>query len=364
MNGPGTATRTETGLTDLRVGERRLLVLEEPVLEMPFGRLVKFDAGFPSRQPPLLIVAPLSGLRTALLYDMVAALIPDHQVHLLAWRDAANVAVGEGPFGLDSNISCVVDAVRCLAVPVHLFGLCQSALPALAATALLEQLDPKLCPRTLTLMGGKLDTRVSPTRLDRLTRSCSPAWFKENVVTRVFAPAPGAGRFVYASSTQAANILAYLARHFVSGGELARKTFADDGCDPLGHPFISLFLSVMNVPAELFLDMIALVFQQSALACHTLQWRDGLVEPAAIRRTALLTIEGSDDDISGSGQTRAAHALCTGIPSDRRDHHQQPGVGHFGLFHGRVWRTQIMPAIRDFIRANARPGAQRPRRWR
>jgi poly(3-hydroxybutyrate) depolymerase len=340
----------EVGLTSLQVGSRRLPVLEEAVVEKPFARLIKFDADLSSEKPTTLIVAPLSGLRTALLYDMVSALMPDHQVHLLAWRDAANVAVSAGPFGVDGNIDYVIDSIRRLQARVHLIGLCQSALPVLAATALLEDLDARLCPLTLTLIGAKLDTRINPTRLDRLTRSRSIDWFRQNAVTSVMPSKLGEARSIYATYTQATSIFAYLAHHFSTGGELGRKAFADDGSDLESHPFLPLFLAVMNVPGELFLDMISLVFHEFALPRGLLHWRGTRVDPSAIRRTALLTIEGAEDDISGLGQTRVAHALCTGVPPGRHEHYEQPGVGHFGLFHGRAWREEIMPRIRTFVR--------------
>jgi poly(3-hydroxybutyrate) depolymerase len=340
----------EVGLTSVQVGSRRLPVLEEAVVEKPFARLIKFDVDLSSERPKTLIVAPLSGLRTALLYDMIAALIPDHQVYLLAWRDAANIAVSAGPFGIDGNIDYVIDSIRRLQTRVHLIGLCQSTLPALAAAALLEDLDAGLCPLTLTLIGGKLDPRINPTRLDRLARSRSAEWFKQNAVTSVMPSKLGEGRSIYSTYTQAISMFAYLASHFSTGGELSRKAFADDGSDLESHPFLPLFLAVMNVPGELFLDTILLVFHEFALPRGLLHWRGTRVDPSAMRRTALLTIEGADDDISGLGQTRVAHALCTGVPPSRHEHYEQSGVGHFGWFPGCAWREEIMPRIRTFVR--------------
>lgn len=332
-------------------GDRRVLISEQVTYEKPFARLLRFDADFGNDKPPMLIAAPLSGLRTALLYDMVAALTADHEVRVLAWRDAADVPMIEGAFGIDNNIEYLIDAIRHLHRRVHLVGLCQSALPALAATALLVPINASLCPLTLTLIGGKLDTRISPTRLDRLTRSQPVRWFEQNVITAVTSSHPGEGRLVYSTCSQAASIFMYLARHFGTGGELSRKAFFDDGSDPVSHPFLPLFMQVMNVPAELFIDMVSLVFHESALPRGLLRWRGASVDPSAIRRTALFTVEGAEDDISGPGQTRVAHELCDNIPSDRRTHYEQPGVGHFGLFHGRAWREEIMPRIRAFVRA-------------
>jgi poly(3-hydroxybutyrate) depolymerase len=205
------------------------------------------------------------------------------------------------------------------------------------------------------LIGAKLDTRINPTQLDRLTRSRSIDWFRRNAVTSVMPSKLGEGRSIYATYTQATSIFAYLARHFSTGGELCRKAFADDGSDLESHPFLPLFLAVMNVPGELFLDMISLAFHEFALPRGLLHWRGTRVDPSAIRRTALLTIEGTDDDISGLGQTRVAHALCTGVPPSRHEHYEQPGVGHFGLFHGRAWREEIMPRIRTFVRVEQSP---------
>jgi poly(3-hydroxybutyrate) depolymerase len=232
----------------------------------------------------------------------------------------------------------------------HVIGLCQSAMPVLAATALLAATPDAPVPASLVLMNGMIDTRLSPTRIDRLTARRSPEWFRRYAITTVPNSYAGAGRLVYSATMQHTALVTYLMRHLSIGGELLRKLMEDDGLDAPSHRFFELYLSVMDLPAEFFLDSVRLVFQECALARGRLAWRGTPVDPTAIRATALMTIEGEYDDVSGTGQTRVAHTLCRNIPRGRRAHHLQPGAGHFGTFHGALWRREVMPRIAGFIR--------------
>jgi poly(3-hydroxybutyrate) depolymerase len=342
--------RPEIGLEMTVIGDRRVPVREQSVAVKPFCRLLHFERDISRQDPRILVVAPLSGHFSALLRDLVGAFLPDHGVYLTDWTDARDVPVGEGRFGLDENIEYLVEFIRQLGGELHLVGLCQSAMPVLAATALLASAGDSLCPRTMTLINGMLDVRINPARIDRLAVSRKPGWFERYAIEAVPPPFAGEGRLVYPATVQHAGLLSYLARHLATGGELLDKLLYDDGDDAGRHPFFELFLSVMDLPAEFFLDTIRLVFRECALARGELTWRGRKVEPEAIRQTALMTIEGERDDVSGSGQTRVAHDLCRNVAAHERAHHIQQGVGHVGTFHGRAWRSEVLPRIRAFIR--------------
>ena len=325
-------------------------VQELSVIERPFGRLLHFQVDLTEQRPPIFLVAPLSGMRAEILYDMILGLLPRHDVYCLAWRDAADVPLGDGPFGLEDNITYVVEMIRYLGGGAHVIGLCQSALPALAATAILAEEPAR--PATLTLLGGKLDTRIRPTRVDLLTRALPFAWLKYCAIDTVPAFRRGHGRRVYPGSTERMMLSTYLLRHCVSGGELLAKILHDDGSDAAGHPFSKLFFSIDDVPAEFFLDTIAQVFHDAALAEGRLSWRGAPVAPGQITATALLTVEGDEDDISGLGQTHVAHDLCAGIPAGRRGRLLCEHAGHVGLFFGSRWQREVLPYVSDFIREN------------
>ncbi len=348
--------RPELGLDAVETGGGRVAVTEQVEARSPFFRLVHFAKDVPEPGPPVLVVAPLSGHFAALLCDMLAALLPEHDLYLIDWADARDVPPAAGPFGLEDNIACIIDCIGRLAGELHLVALCQSAMPAMAATALLSARSDAAVPTSLVLMNGMIDTRLKPTRIDRLTARRSPDWFKRYALSTVPQPYAGAGRRVYPATMQHAALVAYLMRHVGTGGELLRKLLEDDGLDAAAHPFLELFLSVMDLPAEYFLDSVQAVFQDYALPRGRLAWRGTVVDPAAIRTTALMTVEGEYDDVSGPGQTRVAHTLCRSIPRGRRAHYLQPGVGHFGTFHGVLWRREVLPRISGFIR-EMRPAA-------
>lgn len=347
----GFAPRPGIGLDHMLIEGRRVSLRERGILDKPFCQLLHFEADLAGARPPLLLVAPLSGMRAEILYDMILGLLPRHDVHCLVWKDAAEVPLAEGPFGLEDNIAHVVEAIRHLGAGTHVIGLCQSALPALAGAAILAG-DPAR-PATLTLLAGKLDTRINPTKVDLLSRNLPLAWFQTFSITTVPPFRRGHGRRVYPASTALMMLSTYLLRHCASGGELLARFLHDDGSDAARHPFPRLFLSLDDVPAEFYLDTISQVFQRAALPRGRLAWQGGTVDPRRITRTALLTIEGTADDISGPGQTHVAHDLCAGIPAGRRGRLTCPHVGHIGLFFGSRWRQDVLPHIDRFIRENA-----------
>ncbi len=345
---PGSAEKTVIGLDELSSGGGLLRIREEVVVDRPFGRLLHFDLEGNRPRPRVLIVSPLSGMRSGMLHDMIMGILPGHDVYCLTWKDAGDVPVDEGPFGLEDNIGYVIDALNSIEGRLHVIGLCQSALPALAATALVA--GDSVRPFSLTLIGGKLDTRINPTRMDTLTRRWPLEWYRNFVVTTVPDYRIGRGRRVYSANTEVMMLWTYFLRNFWSGGELFGKVLRDDGADPIQHPFLNSFFSVGDVPAEFYVDTVAQVFHNSALATGQLAWRGTRIAPENILDTALFTIEGELDDISGLGQTRVAHDLCTGIPAGRRASFLCPNVGHLGLFYGSVWRREVLPRFAEFVR--------------
>ncbi len=345
--------RPELSFDRMAVGGSMVAITQRMLVEKPFCRLIHLDRDQRHDDPRVLVVAPLSGHFAALLWDLLAALAPDHDLYLADWTDAREVPVEKGNFGVGENIGYILDFMQHLGAPLHLLALCQSAMPVLAATALLAGRGALAQPRTMTLISGMLDTRIKPTRVDRLARLSSLSWYERRGISTVPAGYAGEGRLVYPASAQHSAMMAYLARHLATGGELLGKVLGNDDGDSAEHPFLELYLSVMDLPAAFFLDTIKLVFQEFALPRGRLFWRGERVAPAAIIETALMTVEGENDDVSAVGQTRVAHELCRNIPDHRRMHHHQGGVGHFGTFHGRAWRDEIMPRIRSFIRVMA-----------
>jgi poly(3-hydroxybutyrate) depolymerase len=347
------ATRAESafGLDSTETAGRLVPVHERIADRRRFSRLMHFRRDSGRTDPRLLVVAPLSGQSSLMMRDLLAALLPEHDLFLLDWIDARDVPVAAGRFGFEDNIADIIEGLRMFGGDTHLLALCQSAAPALAATAILAGANDPAEPRSLVLISGLIDPRISPTRIGRLAAARPLDWFERRVIATVPAPHLGQGRRVYPGSAQRTALLAYLLRHLSTGGELWRKVFADDGADPARFPFIDLFFRVVDLSAEFFLDTIRLVFQEFALPRGSLLWRGERVDLSAVSRTALMTVEGEFDDVSGVGQTRIAHDLCAHVAADRRCHYLQRNVGHFGTFYGNAWRREILPRIRHFIRA-------------
>ncbi len=341
--------RPALGLDATPIDGRRVGVGERVEVQSPFFRLVHFAKDAPETGPPVLVVAPLSGHFSALLRDMLAALLPAHDLFLIDWADARDVPTASGIFGLDENIAGIIDCIERLD-GAHVVALCQAAMPALAATAILSASSPARPPASLVLMNGMIDARLRPTRIDRLTSRRSPEWFQHYALTTVPPPHAGAGRKVYPATLQHGALVAYLMRHIGTGGELLRKVMDDDGLDAAAHPFLESYLSVMDLPAEFFVNSVRDVFHEFALPRGRVTWRGAAVDLGAIRTTALMTVEGQYDDVSSQGQTRSAHMLCRNIPRGRRAHYTQPGAGHFGTFHGALWRREVLPRVAAFIR--------------
>jgi poly(3-hydroxybutyrate) depolymerase len=332
-------------------------VVEEVVFSKPFCDLLHFrrDTGTERDDPAVLVVAPMSGHYATLLRGTVEALLPDHDVYITDWVNAALVPMIEAPqFDLDDYVDYLIEIIRFLGPETHLIAVCQPSVPVMAAVSLISAMDPAAAPRSMTLMGGPIDTRVNPTKVNKLAEERSIEWFERTVVTNVPPGYPGFMRSVYPGFIQLSGFMSMnLDRHVGSAMKQFQHLVRGDGLSAQGHrEFYDEYLSVMDLDAAFYLQTVRVAFQEHALPNGTWVSRDRQVDPGAIRNTALLTVEGELDDISGVGQTYAAHALCRNLPADRHRHWLQKNVGHYGIFNGKRWRGEIMPQVRGFIREN------------
>ncbi len=341
------------GLGTTLIGSSTVAVREVPWLTTPFCNLVRFERDAARHDPKVLVVAPLSGHHASLLRDTVRQLLPDHDVYVTDWIDARLVPLSAGPFDLDDYIDLLQRFIHSIGSDVHVLAVCQPSVPVLAAISLMSEARDATTPRSMTLMAGPIDTRVNPTQVDRFATSHSLEWFERTVAHRVPAGDPGFLRPVYPGFLQlTAFVSMNPARHADAHRQLYRDLLAGDEESAEAHRrFYDDYLAVMDVPAEYYLMTVAGVFQRHDLARGAMTWRGKVpIHPAAIRRTALMTVEGENDDITSVGQTSAAHGLCTSIPSDRRVLYRQAGAGHYGVFSGGRWREQIAPRFASFIR--------------
>jgi poly(3-hydroxybutyrate) depolymerase len=351
------------GITSATVGDVEVAVQEQVALVKPFCRLLRFKRFTDNpqalhqmkTQPTVLVVAPLSGHHSTLLRDTVKSLLHDHKVFITDWTDARMVPLEQGPFHLDDYVGYVQEFIRHIGPNVHVISVCQPTVPVLAAVSLLATRSKtdrhEVTPRTLTMMGGPIDARRSPTAVNNLAMNKSFGWFEANVIFRVPPNYPGAGRRVYPGFLQHSGFVAmnpdrHLSSHYDYFRDLIR---GDDDSAEAHRQFYDEYNAVLDMPAEYYLDTIRVVFQEFALVNGTWRVGDEFVRPQDITGSALLTIEGELDDISGAGQTRAAHELCTGIPVTRQFHLDVQGAGHYGIFSGRRWREKVYPQVRAFI---------------
>jgi poly(3-hydroxybutyrate) depolymerase len=340
------------------VGGERIPVHISSVWERPFCRLLHFERAFerqPRRpQPRLLIVAPLSGHFATLLRGTVEGLLPYHDVYVTEWADARMVPLAEGRFDLDDYIDYVISMLHLLHGDVHVLAVCQPSVPVMAAVARMEAGDDPYVPHSMVLMGGPIDTRANPTAVNLLAEGRGIDWFRRNVITKVPFPNPGLMRDVYPGFLQLNGFVSMnLERHIEAHRNLFTHLVKGDGDSAQKHrEFYDEYLAVMDLSAEYYLQTVDTVFVRHDLPKGTMTHRGAPIDLARIRRVALLTIEGENDDISGRGQTEAAHALCPNIPADRKAHWLQPGVGHYGVFNGSRFRSEIAPRIADFVLSN------------
>ena len=343
--------KPEFGIDSVIVGGRTVPVREEIVLRRPFGQLKHFRREGVDEGPKLLIVAPMSGHYATLLRGTVERLLPGHDVFITDWRDAKLVPLDEGRFDLDDYIDYLIAFLEAVGPGAHLLAVCQPSVPAYAAACLMSADRHPCRPRTLTMMGGPIDTRQAPTAVNSLATQRPYAWFERNVVATVPYLYPGGGRKVYPGFLQLAGFMTMnLGNHLVSHFEMFKHLVQGDGESAEGtKDFYDEYRAVCDMTAEFYLQTVDVVFQRHLLPKGELTHRGRPVDPAALRDVALLAIEGERDDISGVGQTRAALTISTRLPQRLKRYHLATGVGHYGIFHGSKWRTRIAPVVEDWI---------------
>ena len=350
--------KPEFGFTEVQAGRKRVAVREEIALRKPFGQLKHFVKDGVSGQPPLLIVAPMSGHYATLLRGTVERMLPKHDVFITDWRDAKLAPLSDGSFDLDDYIDYLINFCETIAdvsgQRPHMLAVCQPSVPALAAVALMGADKHPDRPLTLTMMGGPVDTREAPTAVNTLATERPHSWFSRNVIATVPMTYPGSGRKVYPGFLQLAGFMTMnLGSHMISHFELFKHLVeGDDDSADATRAFYDEYRSVCDMTAEFYLQTIEVVFQQHALPKGEMMHRGRRVDVGAIRDTALLAIEGERDDISGIGQTRAALTLANKLPAAKKEYLLAEGVGHYGIFNGRKWRDRIAPVVEKFIAAN------------
>jgi len=341
------------GLDTVKIDDVEHEVLEEVVWTRPFCNVLHFcRATVPNHedQPKILIVAPMSGHYATLLRGTVEAFLPTHRVYITDWADARMIPLAVGRFDLDDYIDYIREILQTLGPGVHTLGVCQPSVPLLAAVSLMEAAKDPCSPASMTLMGGPIDTRKSPTAVNQLAEKRGVEWFRRNCLQNVPFPYPGFGRQVYPGYLQLSGFMAMnLDRHVNAHMEMFQHLVKDDGDSAEKHrEFYDEYLAVMDLSAEYYMQTIETVFVKHDLPRGEMRHRGELVDPKAITRCGLLTVEGEKDDISGVGQTYATHDLCANIPPERKRHYLQLGVGHYGVFNGSKYRSEIAPRIKAF----------------
>lgn len=358
--------KPEFDLPTTLVGGTRVAVTERVVWNRPFCNLIHFERALerPRRDPKVLIVAPMSGHYATLLRGTVEAMMPRADVYITDWIDARMVPMAAGKFDLDDYIDYVISMIHFLGPDTHVVAVCQPSVPVLAAVAVMETRNDPYAPSTMTLMGGPIDTRVAPTAVNDLAMSKGIDWFRRNVIMTVPFPHPGVMREVYPGFLQLSGFMSMnLDRHLIAHRDFFQHLVKGDGDNAEKHrEFYDEYLAVMDLTAEFYLQTVETVFIEHALPRGTMMHGDTPVDCSAIRNTALLTVEGEKDDITGRGQTRAAHDLCTNLPQDMKVHYEQPNVGHYGVFNGSRFRAEIAPRMIDFILTHSQDNRARQAR--
>ncbi|QNP44831.1 polyhydroxyalkanoate depolymerase [Sphingomonas sediminicola] len=352
--------KPEFGLHQTVVKGRKVKVHEEILVREPFGQLKRFvRAGMADKDPPLLIVAPMSGHYATLLRGTVERMLPKHDVYITDWRDAKSVPLTEGTFDLDDYIDYLIEFMEAIGElrgeRPHVLAVCQPSVPAYAATALMNSTRNRWRPKTLTMMGGPVDSREAPTAVNTLATERPLGWFQKNAVATVPLYYPGAGRKVYPGFLQLAGFMTMnLGSHLVSHWEMFKHLVeGDEESATSTQKFYDEYRSVADMTSEFYLQTVDVVFQRHLLPKGQLMHRGSKVDPKAIKDTALLAIEGERDDISGIGQTKAALDISSGVPHAKKKYFMAKGVGHYGIFNGRKWRDKIAPVVEDWIAKNA-----------
>jgi poly(3-hydroxybutyrate) depolymerase len=346
--------RPPFAINEVMVDNRMANVTEEVALRLPFGDLLHFKKDTDAPQPRVLIVAPLSGHFATLLRSLIKTMLPEHDVCITDWHNARDVGTSDGRFGFDDYLGHLVTWLEHMGPGVHVVAVCQPCVQVLGAAAVMAEAKSPAQPRSMTLMAGPIDTRVNPTKVNELANGKPIRWFESNLIATVPARYPGGGRRVYPGFVQLSAFMSMnLDRHrkahidlyqHLANGDLAKAQPTID--------FYDEYFAVLDLTAEFYLETVQWIFQEARLATGALTYRGQPVNPKAIRRTALLTVEGERDDICSLGQTVAAHDLCTGLRPHLKRHHLQPGAGHYGVFSGKRWEEQVYPQVRNLILAS------------
>lgn len=339
------------GIESIEIDGEDVPVTVEIEARMPFGQLKHFQKAGVSGQPKLLIVAPMSGHFATLLRDTVERMLPAHDVWVTDWRDAKSVPLSKGKFDLDSYIDYLIGFLEHIGPGAHMLAVCQPSVPCYAAAALMSADNHPARPRTLTMMGGPIDTRESPTAVNTLSTQRPHAWFEQNVIATVPLYYPGAGRTVYPGFLQLAGFMSMnLGNHMISHWEMYKHLVEGDGDSAdATKEFYDEYRSTCDMTSEFYLQTVDVVFQTHALPRGEFRHKGELIDPAAITDIAMLAIEGERDDISGLGQTKAALTLSSKLSAKKKKYYMAEEVGHYGIFHGRKWREQIAPVVENWI---------------
>ncbi len=346
-----THKRPAFGIESVTIGNRELTVTEEAVVKTAFCTLLHFKKETMTEQPPVLVVSPMSGHFATLLRDTVRTMLPDHDVYITDWHNARDVPLGQGRFDLDDFVDHLIKFIAAIGAGCHVIAICQPSVPTLAAAAIMAEDGDPAQPRSLTLMAGPIDTRINPTKVNEFATSRPIEWFYASMIGVVPWRYGGAMRQVYPGFVQ---LLAFMGmnveRHMKAFTDLYDNLVKGDFAKAEAtQKFYDEYFAVMDLPAEFFIQTIQQVFQEHRLPRGMMRWRGRRVDPAAIRHTFLLTVEGEKDDICAVGQTLAAQDLCSGLRPYMKQHYMQAGVGHYGVFSGRRWAAQTYPIVRDMI---------------
>jgi poly(3-hydroxybutyrate) depolymerase len=350
-----TYARPAYGIDRVTVGNRELTVTEEVAFATPFGSLLRFKKEDSPEQPKMLLVAPMSGHFATLLRGTVKTLLQDHDVYITDWHNPRDIPPAHGRFGLDEYTEHLITFLGQLGPRPHMVAICQPSVSALAATAIMSEDNHPSRPATLTLMAGPIDTRIQPTKVNEFAKSKPLNWFEDNLINYVPVQCRGALRKVYPGFVQlTAFVSMNLERHIKQHIDLANHLVKGETDKAATiKTFYDEYFAVMDLTAEFYIETIRDVFHDHLLPQGKLTFRGRPVNPAAIKRMGLMTVEGEKDDICSIGQTLAAQELCTGVRAYRRVHHMQAGVGHYGVFSGRRWNNEIYPLLRDFVHVNS-----------
>jgi polyhydroxyalkanoate depolymerase len=346
-----THARPPYGIDSVKVGNREVAVTEHAADVTPFGTLLHFKKDIEQAQPRVLLIAPLSGHFATLLRATVRTMLAEHDVYITDWHNARDVPVAAGRFGFDEYIAHIIRFLETIGPGAHMVGVCQPCVAALVAAAVMAQRDNPAQPRSMTLMAGPIDTRVHPTKVNELAKGKPIDWFEKNLIATVPARYGGGGRRVYPGFVQLAAFMSMnIERHVKAHQELYENLAkGEEAKAAQTKAFYDEYFAVLDLTSEFYLETVRLVFQEHALPLGALTYENEKVDPKAIKRTMLFTVEGEKDDICAVGQTLAAHDLCTSLRPYRKRHHMQAGVGHYGVFSGRTWQNQIYPMVKNVI---------------